>query len=161
MCSETKIFLGCVLVLSMLVLKKIAAMTRYGEPCFDNCIKRKDGRGKDPSKYSCHKAEINYDNIILGNFSYKCLIDILKLKQVSLYYVYSIESYLIFSVQETLSIALHDAEKLSKDQNVLMNVKREGTIIIGVMLEITGTIVRVLLAQLGSRRCTMIAALKW
>ena len=71
MCSETKKMLGCVLVLGMLVLKQAGAMTRYGEPCFDDCIKRSNWRGKEVSEYSCHKAEMYYDNIIRGNVSYK------------------------------------------------------------------------------------------
>lgn len=69
--SETKTFVCNVLVFAILAFKQSAAMTRYGEPCFDNCIKRRDWRGKDPSQYSCHKAEMYYENIILGKLCYK------------------------------------------------------------------------------------------
>ena len=50
-----------------LIVKETTPMTRYGEPCFDACTKRSNWRGKAPAEYSCHKAKMYYDNIILGN----------------------------------------------------------------------------------------------
>ena len=60
--------LYCMLVILVLSIKTLNAMTRYGEPCFDECKKRSNWLGKDPSYYSCHKAEMYYDNIILGEY---------------------------------------------------------------------------------------------
>ena len=65
MCSKTKRFLHCLLPFSTLVFGVTIAMTRYGKPCFDNCIKYS-------SHYSCYKAEISeyYNDVRSGKLSY-------------------------------------------------------------------------------------------
>ena len=58
-----KSFVDCVLVLQMLAFRVSDAMTRYGDPCFDDCIKY-------GSQYSCYKAEVSgyYYGITRGVF---------------------------------------------------------------------------------------------
>ena len=64
------------LISGLIFVKESMSMTRYGEACFDGCTKRRDWRGKDPAQYSCHKAKMYYDNLILGTF-FKKLSDLM------------------------------------------------------------------------------------
>ena len=65
MYSDTESFIHYVLVLAMLVFRVSFAMTRNGDPCFDNCIKY-------GSHYSCYKAVVStsFGDVRSGTFSY-------------------------------------------------------------------------------------------
>ena len=61
-----EIYILLTLLSGLVFIKESTSMTRYGDACFDGCTKRRDWRGQDPSHYSCHKAKMYYDNLILG-----------------------------------------------------------------------------------------------
>ena len=53
-------------LMAMALVTISSGMTRYGEPCFNGCIKRRTLFNKDPSYYTCHKTKMYYENLILG-----------------------------------------------------------------------------------------------
>ena len=71
------------LVWILLVVRHVSAMTRYGEPCYDDCTKRPNWLGKLSSYYTCRKAEMYYENIILGKFFKYLYVTTLQSKDIA------------------------------------------------------------------------------